>query len=274
MPWFLVPPGNRRSYRTSKHHYSRHRSHPLPPHPLPSNPVDWWSWLNAAAAVLAVFLASAALVISSVREGKKGDTGADGPQGPKGDKGKDGQDAAITVTHPSSSTDNAVVRFDGTDGITIQNSAAILDDNGVLTTARGDFGTYLATGVSEGRGAVFEHKVSTVVTADAGGIFTTDDVLGAVVTFTGFTAPRLWCIPSAANLDSALSFLNTTGVAWQFMVENNSAGSLTVCGNTGITVVGRIGASSTGVVPVDHFARIYMYKGGTNYTAHLFISQH
>lgn len=37
------------------------------------------------------------------------------------------------VSGPGSSTDNALVRFDGTAGKTLQNSDAILDDNGKLT---------------------------------------------------------------------------------------------------------------------------------------------
>lgn len=36
------------------------------------------------------------------------------------------------VTGPNSSTDNAVTRWDGTTGKIIQNSTAILDDNGEL----------------------------------------------------------------------------------------------------------------------------------------------
>ncbi len=44
-------------------------------------------------------------------------------------------DATAGVVGPGSSTDNAVARFDGTTGQTIQNSTAILTDAGVLTTA-------------------------------------------------------------------------------------------------------------------------------------------
>lgn len=42
------------------------------------------------------------------------------------------------VTGPASSTDNAVVRFDGTTGQLIQNSSAILSDLGVLSTSAVD----------------------------------------------------------------------------------------------------------------------------------------
>lgn len=42
-------------------------------------------------------------------------------------------DAGAGVTGPISSTDNAVVRFDGTTGQTIQNSTAIINDSGHLS---------------------------------------------------------------------------------------------------------------------------------------------
>jgi len=38
------------------------------------------------------------------------------------------------VTGPSSSTDNAITRYDGITGKLIQNSSAILDDSGGITT--------------------------------------------------------------------------------------------------------------------------------------------
>lgn len=42
-----------------------------------------------------------------------------------------------TVTPPVSSTDNAVVRFDGTAGNVIQNSVVTVSDTGELVTAGG-----------------------------------------------------------------------------------------------------------------------------------------
>jgi len=41
------------------------------------------------------------------------------------------------VTGPVSSTDNAIVRFDGTGGTTIQNSASTIDDNGTIIPVAG-----------------------------------------------------------------------------------------------------------------------------------------
>ena len=37
------------------------------------------------------------------------------------------------TTHPESSTDNAIVRWDGTGGRTLQNSSVAIDDNGKLS---------------------------------------------------------------------------------------------------------------------------------------------
>lgn len=42
-------------------------------------------------------------------------------------------DAATLVTGPGVSTDNAIVRFDGTSGVLIQNSTATISDAGILT---------------------------------------------------------------------------------------------------------------------------------------------
>ena len=42
-------------------------------------------------------------------------------------------DLASTITTPASSTDNAIVRFDGTGGDSIQNSGVLIDDNDRLT---------------------------------------------------------------------------------------------------------------------------------------------
>lgn len=53
-----------------------------------------------------------------------------------------GDDSAVlpsgdAVSGPSTSTDNAIARFDGTTGEVIQNSSATLDDNGNITTTGG-----------------------------------------------------------------------------------------------------------------------------------------
>jgi hypothetical protein len=53
----------------------------------------------------------------------------------------DNTDAGGDVVGPSSATDNAVARFDTTTGKLIQNSAATIDDSGVLATSKGLIGS-------------------------------------------------------------------------------------------------------------------------------------
>lgn len=68
------------------------------------------------------------------------------------DTASDAADLAATkVTGPASSTDNAIARFNGTDGQTIQNSGATVDDSGNLT-ANNFSGTFSGThsGTSSG----------------------------------------------------------------------------------------------------------------------------
>jgi hypothetical protein len=48
--------------------------------------------------------------------------------------------SAATVSGPSSSTDNAIARFDGTGGKTLQNSTATIDDSGNVTFSLSDDG--------------------------------------------------------------------------------------------------------------------------------------
>lgn len=76
-------------------------------------------------------------------QGPQGTTGNTGPQGPQGftgtqgPQGYQGTPGPTGVVGPVSSTDNAIVRWDGTTGQLIQNSAATVDD----TTGLGTFGT-------------------------------------------------------------------------------------------------------------------------------------
>lgn len=66
--------------------------------------------------------------------GPTGATGATGPTGATGIQGPPGNDGtgAGDVVGPSSSTDNAVVRFDSTTGKLIQDSSATVSDTGAL----------------------------------------------------------------------------------------------------------------------------------------------
>lgn len=65
--------------------------------------------------------------------GATGPTGATGPSGPNGQAGATGATGSGDVLGPTSSTDNAITRFDGTTGKLLQNSGAIISDSGTLT---------------------------------------------------------------------------------------------------------------------------------------------
>ena len=59
------------------------------------------------------------------------------------------------VIGPGSSTDNAITRFDGTGGKTIQNSGATIDDSGNLTAVAGTFtGAFTSLGIDDNADAI------------------------------------------------------------------------------------------------------------------------
>ena len=69
-------------------------------------------------------------------DGASGIVGASGVSGFSGMSGLSGAAPATVVIGPVSSTDNAIVRFDGTTGVLVQNSSATLSDSGELTLAK------------------------------------------------------------------------------------------------------------------------------------------
>jgi len=146
------------------------------------------------------------------------------------------------VTGPASSTDNAIVRFDGTTGKLIQNSAVTIDDSGnvsaasisitsPLTVANGGTGAATLTGLLQGNGtsaftAITNSstvgqvlRVTGAATYAWGALDLTDGdaitgALGASNGGTGLsslgTGVATWLgTPSAANLRSAVT--GTTG---------------------------------------------------------------
>jgi hypothetical protein len=83
------------------------------------------------------------------------------------------------VLGPASSTDNAIVRFDGTTGKLIQNSAVtVADTTGVMTFAAGG-GNVLTTGGAAARKGTF-----TLTLGASGDIATTSIATGSVVAIT------------------------------------------------------------------------------------------
>lgn len=78
-------------------------------------------------------------------------------------------DLGSGVDGPGSSTDNAIARWDGTTGETIQNSVVIVGDTGALTgistivaSGAGDFASYKVAGVSGVSGSFTTVDLKTV----------------------------------------------------------------------------------------------------------------
>lgn len=65
--------------------------------------------------------------------GARGQLGPQGPAGPAGPVGPKGDQGDGNVSGPASSTDNALVRYNGTSGKEIQNSLVTVSDTGVIT---------------------------------------------------------------------------------------------------------------------------------------------
>lgn len=87
-------------------------------------------------------------------------------------------DSTSGVVGPVSSTDNAVARFDGTTGQTVQNSVVIIGDTGAITgvlsivaSGAGDFASYKVGGVAGGSGSFTTVDLKTVTVVN--GIITT-----------------------------------------------------------------------------------------------------
>lgn len=115
-------------------------------------------WLALITSVFAVVLSSATFILLFLREGPEGPRGPEGPQGPEGPastvegpegpQGPQGDDASGDyVPTISSSTDNAVVRWNSTDGNTVQNSGVLVSDANDVSTP----GTMEAVDQGDGR---------------------------------------------------------------------------------------------------------------------------
>lgn len=151
------------------------------------------------------------------------------------------------VNGPSSSTDNAVARFNGTGGTAIQNSAVIIDDSNNVTGVV----ALTASGLITGSGG-FSGVIG--ATGAAAGTFTTG-AFSSTVTLSGV----------AANIAIGANFISYAGTDAGFSLDasNNAtlSGTLTVSGANGLTLSATASPTGTGTGVVGQIAwdTAYLY---------------
>jgi len=106
------------------------------------------------------------------------------------------------VIGPASSTDNAIVRFDGTTGKTLQNSSVLIDDTGIMTGGIWQ-GTpvavlYGGTGASTAAGARTNLGLGTLATQDANNVAITGGSISGTTSITVQDA-SLFIVDNADN---------------------------------------------------------------------------
>lgn len=144
---------------------------------------------------------------------------------------------ARLVKGPASSTDNAIVRFDGTDGKKTQDSTATVDDNGLVQAA----------GAVDGR---FTGFLVENTQADAGGSLNeTAEILFrfAGKTVARITADKLSDYTSGANEDSRLGFwVDVDGTLTQ-VAHIMPEGLMLMVGNSRIRFSGTAGGGGQAI---------------------------
>jgi len=138
-----------------------------------------------------------------------------------------------------------------------------------------EFGSALGIGVrSANGGGVFQRKILQTYDDDINGTFTTDDVLGSVVSFTNFSSLHEWTFPSGASLETALPFSSATNLEWCFLIDNQSGDTLFLTpSSSGITVVGRLNGNTTGIIPDNSYAQACFHQtAASTFRVYLFIS--
>ena len=142
------------------------------------------------------------------------------------------------VGGPGSSTDHAVVRFDGMDGKTIQNSSVTIDDSGNTDIG----GTLTATGTTALNGGLTMDTDKFTV-ADTSGNTTIGGTLG---------------VTGATTLSSTLDVTGATGIDGNFDINTNKFTVVAASGNT--SVAGTLGV--TGALTASGLA--YPTSDGTD----------
>lgn len=186
-------------------------------------------------------------------QGEQGIQGETGPQGPQGDPG--------TMGGTSGSTDNAIIRADGTGGSTLQSSAVtIADSTGVIAGTQG----ITFSGTSSG-------TTSLVATAAASGTITlpaaTDTLVGKATTDT-LTNKTL--VAPALGTPASGTLTNCTGLPVAGITASTSTalgvGSIEL-GHASDTTISRSASGVIAVEGVDLYPNIPQNSQSTAYTA-------
>lgn len=169
------------------------------------------------------------------------------------------------VTGPASSTDNAIARFDGTTGKTIQNSAVLIaDTTGVISGTQGvtlsgsTSGTVAVTAPATAgtRTVAFPAASGTVSLLDANSNISANNVAGAFATTATAAETTTLTVASAENQEftgvttqtvvlPVVTTLPQTG--FSYFIINNSTGALTV-NSSGANLVQTIPAGGRALI--------------------------
>lgn len=162
------------------------------------------------------------------------------------------------VTGPVSSTDNAVVRWNGTDGSTVQNSTVAIDDSGVLSPVVSDAATlgsgslmwsdlFLASGsvINFNNGDVTITHSSNVLTISGGGLSMNGNT---IVSVSGMTMSNAGTLKSAVTAGQTYSLTARdvdagTDTAFITFTANNTptcdlSTAVTIGGDTIVSLTG------------------------------------
>lgn len=152
------------------------------------------------------------------------------------------------VNGPASSTDNAISRFDGTDGKTLQNSNATVDDDGNLTIGLGltnqqriEGGSSSPIILPSGAGSNITQRISSKGTGGVGFYTNGGTILQAQVTHTNSAVNYLSLTGAASGGHPVLSAVGS-GADINVVLTPKGAGIVSV--TSGITASGSIAASN------------------------------